>query len=80
MRHELQFLKGWLIKIWKVNSEAYVILEHFAPNNEEKELANYGMMLWGNNNYNYGEAAMGYPSDLSSVQLIWEEAGQFQTW
>jgi glycosidase len=52
-------------QIWTLKPEAYVILEHFGPGNEEIELANYGMMLWGNNNYNYGEAAMGYASDLT---------------
>ncbi|GMQ32585.1 hypothetical protein Ataiwa_08570 [Algoriphagus taiwanensis] len=30
--------------------EAYVILEHLADNSEETELANYGMMFWGNMN------------------------------
>ena len=54
-------------QIWKVKPKAYVILEHFTANAEEIELANYGMMLWGNNNYNYTEAAMGYASDLTPV-------------
>jgi 1,4-alpha-glucan branching enzyme len=36
------------------------ILEHFAANAEEIELSNYGMMLWGNNTFNFQEAAMGY--------------------
>lgn len=39
---------------------SYAILEHFANNNEEIELSNYGMMLWGNMNYNFSEAAMGW--------------------
>ena len=39
---------------------SYVILEHFAANNEETELSNYGMLLWGNANYNFTEASMGY--------------------
>jgi hypothetical protein len=47
-------------RIWDVNDRAYVILEHFAENSEEKELAEYGMLLWGNLNYNYNEATMGY--------------------
>ncbi len=38
----------------------YGILEHFAANTEEIELSNYGLMLWGNMNYNFTEAAMGY--------------------
>lgn len=39
---------------------SYVILEHFAANSEEIELSNYGMMLWGNHNANFSQAAMGY--------------------
>jgi 1,4-alpha-glucan branching enzyme len=38
---------------------SYAILEHFAANNEEKELSDYGMLLWGNLNYNYREATKG---------------------
>ncbi len=60
--------------IWAVNSKAYVILEHFADNSEEKELSNRGMMLWGNLNYAYGEGAMGYntgtKSDFSSISYL----------
>lgn len=56
------------IAIWKAYYDtlqlkspgSYVILEHFAANNEEIELANYGMLLWGNSNANYSQAAMGY--------------------
>lgn len=46
--------------IWQTNPRAYVILEHFAENSEEKVLAEMGMLLWGNLNYNYNEATMGY--------------------
>ncbi len=53
--------------IKSVNPEAYVILEHFADNSEEKVLADAGMLLWGNENHNYNEATMGYTSNLSGV-------------
>jgi len=43
-----------------VNSRAYVILEHLSDNEEETVLANAGMMLWGNMNHSYSEAAMGW--------------------
>ena len=45
----------------------YVILEYFAADQEEKELAEQGMMLWNNVNHNATEATMGYiaGSDLS---------------
>jgi 1,4-alpha-glucan branching enzyme len=42
---------------------SYMILEHFAANNEELELSNKGFMIWGNMHYNYNEAAMGYISN-----------------
>jgi glycosidase len=63
----IAILKRMADKIWNVKPDAYVILEHFTANTEESELAAYGMMLWGNNNYNYAEAAMGYSSDLTSA-------------
>jgi 1,4-alpha-glucan branching enzyme len=45
----------------------YVILEHFAADNEEKELSEQGMMLWNNVNGPMNEATMGYvgTSDFS---------------
>lgn len=52
-------------RIWSVDPTAYVILEHFAVNSEEIVLANAGMLLWGNLNYQYSEATMGYASDLT---------------
>lgn len=54
-------------KIWEVDSTAYVILEHFAVDSEEIVLSNYGMMLWGNQNYDYNEATMGYSSNFSRI-------------
>ncbi|GHB51551.1 DUF4961 domain-containing protein [Mongoliitalea lutea] len=55
------------IAIWKniydniksSHPDAYVILEHFADNSEERELADYGMMFWGNENFNFREIAKG---------------------
>jgi len=66
----IRILKRIADKIWSVDSSAYVILEHFAPNQEEKELADYGMMLWGNCNYNYNEATMGY-HDQGKSDFSW---------
>jgi len=50
--------------IWSVDPDFYVILEHFADNPEEKELAEYGMMPWGNMNGRYTELSMGFPAYL----------------
>jgi len=56
--------------IWSLNPDFYVILEHFADNTEEKELAEYGMMLWGtpkaqSGNTSYAELSMGYDESIS---------------
>jgi glycosidase len=62
----IDILKRMADEIWNDHSDAYVILEHLTANREEKELAEYGMLLWGNMNYNYNEATMGYHSDGKS--------------
>ncbi len=61
------------IKIWKHiydriktnHPEAYVILEHLADNSEEKELADYGLMFWGNMNFDFREMAKGQNRDFN---------------
>ena len=40
-----------------------MIIEHFAVDSEEKELAEAGMMPWGNKNHAYCQAVMGYQSE-----------------
>jgi len=59
----IRLLKRMADALWEVDSTAYVILEHLAENSEEKVLADYGMMLWGNTNWNYAQSAMGYTDD-----------------
>jgi glycosidase len=67
-------LKRMADAIWDVEVDdapegwqPYLILEHFAADSEERELANYrtdegkyGMMFWNNVNHQYSEAVMGY--------------------
>lgn len=55
--------KGYYDTLQLKSSGAYCILEHFADNSEEKVLSDYGMLLWGNGNYNYNQASMGYSTD-----------------
>ncbi len=50
-------------EIWKVDEEAYVILEHFADASEENLLAEAGMLLWRNMGYSYHEALGGKTSE-----------------
>ncbi|MBN3034330.1 MAG: Por secretion system protein [Bacteroidales bacterium] len=63
----VSILKAYADTVWAVNPDAYVILEHFADNSEEKILADYGMMTWGKMNSEYSDAAMGWTggSDLT---------------
>jgi len=65
----IALLKRMADEIWKINPDAIVILEHFAENDEEKELAEYGMLTWGNMNYSYNEATMGWipNSNISGI-------------
>jgi glycosidase len=58
----IAIIKRMADTIWNFKQNAYVILEHWCDNAEEKQLAEYGMMLWGNLNYAYNEATMGYTS------------------
>lgn len=62
-------------KIRAVKPDAYIILEHFADNNEETELSNYGMMLWGNLNYNYRQNVMAKNENLDISWLSYKTRG-----
>ena len=63
------------VAIWKkynqylksLDNDFYVILEHFAEDREEQELANEGMLLWNNLNHAFNEATMGYASDFTRL-------------
>ncbi|MEM6268426.1 MAG: alpha-amylase family glycosyl hydrolase [Bacteroidota bacterium] len=47
-------------RLWQYHPGKWVILEHFANNNEETELANFGCMFWGKASDPYYQSAMGY--------------------
>jgi 1,4-alpha-glucan branching enzyme len=75
----IAILKRMADEIWKRKENALVILEHLTTNSEEKELASYGMFLWGNMSGAYSEAAKGNTggSDLSNAIYTnrgWSEA------
>jgi 1,4-alpha-glucan branching enzyme len=62
--------KGYYDTLQNKSTGSYAILEHFASDAEEIELSNYGMLLWGNMNYNYGQATMGWPTDWDFSRAI----------
>lgn len=68
----IAILERMATKIWEVNPKAIVILEHFAVNAEERELAAYenGMLIWGNASGTFAEAAMGY-NESSKSDFNW---------
>jgi 1,4-alpha-glucan branching enzyme len=74
-------LKNYANYIWGVNPNAYVILEHFTDNTEERELAEYkasegkGMLIWGNVNHAYNEASMGWLSNSNFSQVSYKQRG-----
>lgn len=74
-------LKSYADYIWEVNPNAYVILEHFTDNTEERELAEYkasegkGMLIWGNMNHAYSEASMGWLSTSNFSQVSYKQRG-----
>jgi 1,4-alpha-glucan branching enzyme len=59
----INILTDYYTHIKSVNSKAYVILEHFANNDEEKVLANSGMMLWGSMQERYKQVGMGWQTN-----------------
>ncbi len=69
-QNRVNILNQYADTVWSINPSAYMILEHFADNTEEKVLANNGMMLWGNGNGNYNNASGGWNSGGAS-DLSW---------
>ncbi|TCO09695.1 alpha-amylase family glycosyl hydrolase [Natronoflexus pectinivorans] len=53
-------LKRMVDNLREVKDDAIIIFEHLADNSEETVLADYGILLWGNMNYSFSEAVMGY--------------------
>jgi hypothetical protein len=74
-QERIDILKRMARNMWSVDPNSFVILEHFAAPDEEKELATYqidqgrpGMLLWNNMNDPYSVSAHGYdPGDNSDL-------------
>ncbi len=59
----IAILKRMANEVWKRNENAIIIFEHLSDNIEEKELADHGILLWGNHNNNFCQTVMGYVAD-----------------
>ncbi len=57
--------------IWVIDPSSYIILEHWCDNLEEKQLADYGCMLWGNVTYGYQNSGKGYIANSSLTNGIY---------
>ncbi|NLO72015.1 MAG: alpha-amylase [Porphyromonadaceae bacterium] len=67
----IAILKDYYAQVKASNPNAMMILEHFCADQEERELAEAGMYLWGNKNEAYSETAMGWntPSKTSFMGI-----------
>lgn len=63
----IAILTDYANHVWSIDPDSYIIMEHFAENQEEKEMADLGMMFWNNQNFQYAEASMGYPNNLNGA-------------
>ena len=73
----IENLKAYADHIWanEPTNEAYVIFEHLSDNNEETELSNHGIMLWGNMNHSFNQNTMGHTTDTDVSWLSYKSRG-----
>ena len=69
-KERINLLKQIADNVWSNNSNGIVIMEHLAEDREDRELADYGILLWANANFNFSEAIMGYNGGNNS-SLSW---------
>ena len=74
----IQIIERMANKIWSVNPKTYVILELFTANSEEEVFSKDGMMMWGNMNYAYNQATMGYSSGWDFSGISYKQLGWLQ--
>jgi len=73
----IRLLKRMVDKVWAYDPTAIMIFEHLAVNSEDQELAHYknGILMWGNMNYNYNEATMGWLSGSNFNGISYKSRG-----
>ncbi|MDD3876909.1 MAG: alpha-amylase family glycosyl hydrolase [Bacteroidales bacterium] len=74
----INLLKRLANQLWNTHPGKWIILEHFANNDEETELANFGFMLWSIAHSPYKEAALGWP--LANSNFEWNVSYQEKGW
>lgn len=64
----IAILRDYAAAVRAVDPLSYIIFEHFADNDEERELAKDGSMLWGNGTWTGAQAMLGFDNqDLASA-------------
>ncbi len=63
----INILKDYADHIWSVDDNAVVIFEHLSDWDEEKVLADHGIQLWRNVNYDYRNAVNGGTGDFANM-------------
>ncbi len=71
----INILTGYANFIKSINPKAYVILEHFAEDKEEQELAKNGMLLWNNSTYAFQQAIMGWLNGSDFSRIFYQQHG-----
>ncbi len=71
----IDILTDYFQFIKSVNPNAYVVLEHFADNDEETALANAGFILWQNMNTQYSQALMGWQDNSDFSWAFYQNRG-----
>ena len=77
----VDILKEYADYQWEKDPNFYIIFEHLGSNNEEIQWVNYrlgedkGIMVWGNHNYNYNQATMGFGSESDFSWISYQNRG-----
>lgn len=71
----IEILKRMADEIWERKPGTLIILEHLSENPEETELANHGMLLWGNMHGSYLQAARGNTENSDLSWAVFTERG-----
>lgn len=68
----IAILRKYYQHIKQLDPTAYVIFEHFSTDDEKRELANMGAMLWQGATHAYAQCAMGYEdeSDFGHIYAV----------
>jgi 1,4-alpha-glucan branching enzyme len=66
----IAIIKSYIDTVKNVDPTSYAILEHFCADNEEKELADYGMLTWTNVWTQYQQASMGHTSNSNFDRVV----------